>query len=80
MVPVYWPINLKSKFLRSEAKGLKDEETLQSAGVEDGGVLYFKDLGIGRGREGEEGGRGREGERELERGGEGGRGAGLQCS
>ncbi len=57
--------DLKSKFLHSEAKGLKDEETLQSAGVEDGGVLYFKDLGMGRGREGERRG-GREGERERE--------------
>ena len=27
------------------ARGLKDEQTLGSLGISDGGVLYFKDLG-----------------------------------
>ena len=31
--------------LLSEAKSLKDDATLESLGVEDGGALYFKDLG-----------------------------------
>ena len=29
----------------AEAKALKDEATLESLALEDGGVLYFKDLG-----------------------------------
>ena len=29
----------------SEAKSLKDDATLESEGLDDGGVLYFKDLG-----------------------------------
>ena len=29
----------------SVAKSLKDDATLESLGVDDGGVLYFKDLG-----------------------------------
>lgn len=29
----------------SEAKSLKDDATLESLGVENGGALYFKDLG-----------------------------------
>jgi len=32
-------------FFYVEAKSLKDEATLASASVGDGGVLYFKDLG-----------------------------------
>ena len=39
------PISL-IRFLPIEAKGVKDEDTLQSLGIKDGGVLYFKDLGI----------------------------------
>ena len=33
-------------FLPLEAKGVNDEDMLQSLGIKDGGVLYFKDLGI----------------------------------
>ncbi len=33
-------------FVCVEAKALKDEATLESAGVVEGSVLYFKDLGM----------------------------------
>ena len=29
----------------AEARGEKDDSTLESLGIKDGGVLYFKDLG-----------------------------------
>ena len=32
--------------LTSGSKGLKDGDTLEEIGLKDGGVLYFKDLGM----------------------------------
>jgi len=44
--PQFYPDRQQFKLSQDrKAKGLKDDATLESLGVKDGGVLYFKDLG-----------------------------------
>lgn len=43
---IYMYMNVSNMFPFQGGKAVKDEETLESLEVKDGGKLYFKDLGM----------------------------------